>query len=152
MNRLRQTLTSLLLVAALLPLSATALPADTTETNDDPTTAKSRIFHLLNAEDISKQEQGVRLIGQYAHTGQFDENFYRVLVTPLRYLVVKGETESLRIMAVSALFSIGTDEAIGALKAHVDNLDSNRLARVMENALKQHEADRTAAKRTSRGE
>lgn len=135
---------ALVLAFALLPMSAAAVPADTSDTTDTPeeTVAKAEVLRLLNAGSLEKQERAVRLIGHYAHTDQYDEDFYRLMVTPLQYLVVNGQTDPLRIMAVSALYSIGTDSAIRGLQAQVDALDSNRVMEVTKNALAQHAANR----------
>lgn len=148
MARLRRTLTTLLLAAALLPLNALAVPADTVDAQDQ----KVEIMTLLNSNEVAKQEQAVRLISNYAHTGQFDADFYRVMVTPLQALVARGETESLRIMSVSALYSIGSDRAMRGLKAQSSSLDSKRVAEVTERALTEYEADRGILMRTRRSE
>lgn len=149
MTGLRRTLVTLLLAAAL-PMSAVALPTDTTETNDHGAVAKTNVYQLLNDDDVKKQEEAIKLISHYAHTGQFDSDFYEPLVSPLRHFVVNGETESLRIMAVSALHSIGSDEALGALEAHVDDLDSERLTRMAKIAVGQYETNRRNTKRIVR--
>lgn len=137
-------ISALVLAFALLPMSAAAVPADTSDTTVPPeeTVAKAEVLGLLNSGSLEKQERAVRLIGHYAHTDQYDEDFYRLMVTPLQYLVVNGETEPLRIMAVSALYSIGTDSAMRGLQAQVDALDSDRVAKVTENALTQYTVDR----------
>lgn len=145
MTRFRTALPTLLLALALLPLNVASAPADTTDTLDAEADTKLKIMRLLNSETVAKQEKGVRLISHYAHTGQFDEEFYSVMVTPLNALVAQGENESLRIMAVSALYSIGTDAAMRGLKAQVAGLESERVATVAQRALAQYEADRTAA-------
>jgi hypothetical protein len=140
-------LSVLVLAFALLPMSAAAVPADTTDTSVTPeaTVAKAEVLRLLNSGSLEKQERAVRLIGHYAHTDQFDENFYRLMVTPLQYIVGNGQTEALRIMAVSALYSIGTDPAMRGLQAQMNALDSDRVAEVTKNALAQHAADRKKA-------
>jgi len=141
MVRLRHTITAFLLALAVLPMSAAAVPADTTTTSD-AIAAKAEVLQLLNSDSFADQEQAIRLIGHYAHTGQFDEEFYRLMVTPLQYIVANGQHESLRIMAVSALYSIGSDTAIRGLQAQLDDLDSERVAKVTKNALAQYAADR----------
>jgi len=144
MTRLRPVLSALVLAFALLPMSAAAVPADTTDATDTPeeTVAKAEVLRLLNSSALEKQERAVRLIGHYAHTDQFDENFYRLMVTPLQYIVANGQTEALRIMAVSALYSIGTDPAMRGLEAQMDRLDSDRVAEMTKRALAQYAADR----------
>lgn len=146
MARLRHTLTAFILALALLPMTAAAAPADTTDTPEE-TVTKVEVLRLLNSGSVENQEQAVRLIGHYAHTDQFDEDFYRLMVTPLKYVVAEGQTESLRIMAVSALYSIGTEEAIRGLETQTDVLDSDRVAKVAEHALLEHKLDRAAAQR-----
>lgn len=146
MARLRNTLTALVLALAFVPMSAVAAPADTTTTSED-TVTKVKVLRLLNSDSVEEQERALRLIGHYAHTDQFDEDFYRLMVTPLQYLVAEGQTEALRIMAVSALYSIGTDEAIRGLETQADVLDSDRVAKVTKNALIEHKLERAAAQR-----
>jgi hypothetical protein len=135
---------ALVLALALLPMSAAAVPADTTDTTTpaEETVAKAEVLRLLNSDALGDQERAVRLIGHYAHTDQFDEDFYRLMVTPLQYIVANGRTEALRIMAVSALYSIGTDPAMRGLQAQLNALDSDRVTRVTKNALAQHASDR----------
>jgi hypothetical protein len=137
-------ISALVLAFALLPMSAAAVPADTSLTTNtsEETVAKAEVLRLLNSGSLEKQERAVRLIGHYAHTDQYDADFYRLMVTPLQYLVVNGQTDPLRIMAVSALYSIGTDPAMRGLQAQVDALDSDRVTRVTKNALTQYAADR----------
>jgi hypothetical protein len=144
MTRLRTALPTFLLIAALLPLNVASAPADTTATPDTEADAKLKIMTLLNSDTAAEQEKAVRLISNYAHTGQFDKDFFRVMVTPLHALVAQGETESLRIMAVSALYSIGTEDAMEGLKAQIDDLESERLTTLAERALAQYKADRMA--------
>ncbi|MFB6247073.1 MAG: hypothetical protein ABEL97_00720 [Salinibacter sp.] len=143
MARLQRTFSALVLACALLPMSAAAVPADTSDTPEEAA-AKAEVLRLLNSGSLEKQERAVRLIGHYAHTDQYGEDFHRLMVTPLQYLVANGRTEPLRIMAVSALYSIGTDPAMRGLQAQVDALNSDRVTRVTKNALAQHAADRTA--------
>ena len=147
MTRLRRTLTAFVLALTVLPMSAAAVPADTTTTSD-AIAAKAEVLQLLNSDSFEEQEEAIRLIGHYAHTGQFDEDFYSLMVTPLQYIVANGEHDSLRIMAVSALYSIGSDSAMRGLQAQLDALDSERVAKVAKNALAQYATDRTRAART----
>lgn len=151
MARLQRMIPALVLALALLPMSAAAVPADTSDTADTPeeTVAKAEVLRLLNSGSLEKQERAVRLIGHYAHTDQYDEDFYRLMVTPLQYLVVNGQTDPLRVMAVSALYSIGTDSAIRGLQAQVDALDSDRVMKVTKNALAQYAADRADERATT---
>ncbi|PQJ34846.1 hypothetical protein BSZ35_09740 [Salinibacter sp. 10B] len=144
MTRLRHALPTLLLLLALLPMSTMAIPADTTDTPQTETAAKMTIMNNLNSGVVAKQADAISLISHYAHVGRFDADFYSLMVTPLHALVSKGETESLRIMAISALYSIGTDTAMRGLKAQMDSFESERLTTVAENAIAQYEADRTA--------
>ena len=146
MARLHTTLTAVILALALLPMGAAATPADTTTTPEE-TLTKTQLFRLLNSDALEKQTRALRLISHYAHTGQHDEDFYRLMVTPLKYLVAKGQTESLRIMAVSALYSIGTDDAMRELQAQADTLNAPRVAEVAKNALLEYERTRTAVQR-----
>jgi hypothetical protein len=146
MTRLRRTLTAIVLALAVLPLGAAAHPADTSDTADE-TEAKVKILRLLNADSVEKQQRAVRLIGYYAHTDRYDDDFFRLMVTPLHYVVAEGQTESLRIMAISALYSIGTDAAMEGLRAQVNTLDTGRVKEFTQIALAQYKADRiTAAK------
>ena len=149
MTRLRTALPTLLLAVALLSMGTVSAPVNTDST---PDTVKLEIMTLLNSDTVEKQEKAVRLISHYAHTGQFNTGFYRIMVTPLHALVAEGETESLRIMAVSALYSIGTEKAMEGLKAQMDSFESDRLTTVAENAIAQYKADRVAEMRSRTAE
>jgi hypothetical protein len=48
------------------------------------------------------------------------------------------------MMAVSALYSIGTEDAMEGLNAQIDDLESERLTTLAERALAQYKADRMA--------
>jgi hypothetical protein len=145
--RLRHTLTAFALAAALLPMSAAAVPTDTSDTS--ATAEQVELLHMLNADAVETQERAVRLIGTYAHTGRYDADFFRLFVTPLHGLVAKGKTDALRIMAISALASIGTDRAMLGLKAQVRTLRPVRVQKVTRYAIAQHEAGRAAATKNS---
>lgn len=149
MIRLRRTITAFVLALAVLPMSAAAVPTDTTTTSD-AITAKAEVLQLLNSDSFEEQEEAIRLIGHYAHTDQFDEDFYGLMVTPLQYIVANSPHESLRIMAVSALYSIGTDSAMRGLQVQVDAIDSERVAKVAKDALAQYATERARAARTLR--
>lgn len=139
MSRLARTLT-IVLATGLLSLTAAATPADTSELGDDPAVEKVKLLRLLNSGNVDKQERALRLIGHYAHTDQYDEDFYRIMVTPLHGILAETHAEALQIMAVSALYSIGTDHAFRGLEAQVSHLESARVTKVTESALAHYEA------------
>ena len=146
MERLRRTLTAFVLALALLPMTAAAAPAPGSDT-PDANVKQLQVLELLNSGNFDKQAKAVGLISHYAHTDQFDADFYRPLITPLEYIVAKGETVELQIMAVSALYSIGSEDAIDALRAQVDGLESNQVAEVAENAIAEYKVNRFAVRR-----
>lgn len=155
MARLRRILTTLVLAAALLPLGASAVPADTTDaaaTLDKDVLERAKILRLLNSDAPEEQERAVRLIGHYAHTDQYDEAFFSTMVTPLHYIVARGETEALRIMAVSALYSIGTEKAMNGLAVQVDALRSERVRKVTRTALDAYDGNLTDAEQRQTAE
>ena len=73
-------------------------------------------MQLLSADSVKRQERAVRQIGTCACTGRYDEEFFDLLVTPLHGLAATSDSDGLRIMAISARSSIGTDAAIGGLR------------------------------------
>jgi hypothetical protein len=150
-RRLRHTLAIFALAAALLSTGAVAGPADTTDTAasvDADAVEKATLMRMLNAPSVATQERAVRLIGTYAHTGRYDADFFRLFVTPLHGLVAEGRSEAVRIMALSALSSIGTDRAMQGLRTRVDALTSDRVRRMTRYALAAYDVDRrVAAKR-----
>lgn len=151
-RRLRHALALAVLTAALLPLHAGAVPIDTADTTpalEEQDLERARLMRLLNADSPEKQERAVRLIGTYAHTGQYDEEFFDLLVTPLHGLVATGNSEGLRIMAISALSSIGSDAAIEGLRTLVHDLESDRVARIAEAVVVMSEGPRVAARTQS---
>lgn len=135
------------LAAALVPAGISATPNDTTRTAalDSTDTDRATLLRLLNADDVAKQERAVRLIGTYAHTGRHDESFFRSFVVPLHGIVAEGETEALRLMAVSALASIGTDPAIEGLRTQVGSLPPSRVRKATRHAIALHKTDRPAS-------
>jgi hypothetical protein len=147
MTRFSLLLVVLTLAGAAGPSAFAALPDDTTDTavraplDADRTT----LLRSLNADDPATQERAVRLIGTYAHTGRYDADFFRLFVTPLHGLVAEGRSEAVRIMALSALSSIGTDRAMQGLRTRVDALTSDRVRRMTRYALAAYDVDRRAA-------
>ncbi len=149
MTRLRHALPTLLLTLALFSMGTVSAPTGTPDTEAD---TKLKIMRLLNSDTVAQQEKAVRLISNYAHTGQFDKDFFRIMVTPLHAIVAEGETESLRIMAVSALYSIGTDEAMSGLEEQLGYFKSERLATVAKRAVAAYKAEKTATSRSQTAE
>jgi len=138
----------LALFFAFPPMNAVAGPADTT---DAPVAEeKVALLRMLNARSVATQERAVHRIGTYAHTGRYDEAFFRVLITPLHGLVGGGETEAVRLMAVSALTSIGTPRAMQGLHVQVDHLSPPRVQRVTRAAIAQYKADRVVRQQGER--
>lgn len=151
-RRLRHTLALLALTAVVLPLSAAAEPRDTTETAshlDSQALEQARLMRLLNSNSTAKQGRAVRLIGTYAHTGRYDTEFFDQLVTPLHGLVATSDSDGLQIMAISALSSIGSDAAIGGLRALVHDLAPDRVQRIAKNVIVASETSRIAARTQS---
>lgn len=151
-RRLRHTLALFALAAALLPMSAAAVPADTTDTTpplEERALERARLMQLLNADSVQKQERAVRQIGTYAHTGRYDEEFFDLLVTPLHGLVATSDSDGLRIMAISALSSIGTDAAIRGLRTLVYDLESERVQSIAKTVIVASEAPHVAAQTQS---
>lgn len=146
-RRLWYPLSILALTVALLPVNTAAVSADTIDPVKQVDTETAELLRLLNSDSVAEQERAVRRIGMYAHTGQRDASFFNRLVTPLHGLVVNGKTDAVRIMAVSALSSIGTDAAMQGLQTRVDNIESVRVQRIAKNALAAHSAQRIAAKK-----
>jgi HEAT repeat protein len=114
-------------------MGTAAAPADTTDESDP--VAKATLLRLLNSDSPTKQERAVRLIGMYAHSDRYDADYFRVLVTPLHGIVAAGQTEAVRIMAVSALSAIGTERAMQGLKDQVDGLKPKRVQTLTRYAL-----------------
>lgn len=147
MRRLRYSLPIFALVAVLLPMSTAAAPTDTTDTVVDRVGSEQvELLRLLNSNSVKDQERAVGLIGTHAHTGRRNGDFFDPLIAPLHGLVLNGQTEELRIMAVSALYSIGTEPAMRGLQVQVDDIESARVQKIARQALSTYETTRLAAK------
>lgn len=131
----------------LLPVSAAAAPSDTTNTLTRMAPEKAELLRLLNSDSVTEQERAVRHINTYAHTGRREADFFTLMVPPLHELVRNGDSEAVRIMAVSALSSIGTDEAMRGLQAQVDDIESARVQRITQNAIATYQSAQIAAKK-----
>jgi len=148
-RRIRYTLALFVLTAVFLPLSATAVPGDTTDTASEleqHALEQARLMQLLNSDSAEEQERAIRLIGTYAHTDRYDADFFSLLVTPLHGLVAQSPSEELRIMAISALASIGSETAVRGLKTLVYDLESDRVRAITKAAIIASEAPRVAAR------
>lgn len=142
--RIRHSLTILALVAVLVPTGAVATTPDTSIVVDRETLIQKQMMALLQ-EDETRQERAIQIIAHYAHTDRYDASFFRPLVSPLLEVAVNGEGDELRVMAISALSSIGTPSAMNSLRAEVETFESERVQSTAQQALVQYEIDRAAA-------
>lgn len=143
MTRLNELLTVLALSFALLPMSVAAAPADTLDTPTPETAVKAELLSALTSNSVEAQEQAALRIREYAYTQRYNEALFRDLVTPLHDIVADGQTEHVRLMAISALSAIGTDLAMIGLQVEKDRITSDRVRQATEAAF-----DRYAAKHT----
>lgn len=144
--RIRHSLIILALVAVLVPTGAVATTPDTSIVVDREALIQKQMMTLLQ-EDETRQERAIQLIAHYAHTDRYDASFFRPLVSPLLEVAVDGEGDELRIMAISALSSIGTPSAMNGLEAQVETIESERVQSTARHALVQYEIDQAVADR-----
>lgn len=103
------------------------------------------IARALTSDTVQDQERAARRIRTYAHTDRYSEAFFRPLVSHLHDLAADGQTEALRVTAISALSAIGSDTAVRTLKAQVISFDPGPIRRLTIHVIAQHDADWTIA-------
>lgn len=145
-HRIRHLLAILALAAVLAPTGVVATTADTSIVVDREALIQKQMIDLLK-EGEAQQEGAIQLISHYAFTEQFNASFFRPLISPLLEIAVEGEGDELRIMAISALSTIGTSSAMNELEAQVETIESERVQSIAQRALLQHELDQATAKR-----
>lgn len=144
MTRLRHTLSALLILGLLSPASA-ASPTDTVDATSPETIVQTELERALTSDRAQAQEQAARRIRAYAHTDRYGHAFFRTLVSPLHDIAADGQTESLRLMAISALSAIGTDAVLRTLKAQVISFEAGPVRRMTVHVIAQHDAGWTVA-------
>lgn len=147
MTRLRHTLSALLILGLLSPAYA-ASPADTVDTPSPETIVQTELESALTSDEAQAQEQAARRIRTYAHTDRYGRTVFRDLVSPLHDIAADGETESVRLTAISALSAIGTDAVLRTLKAQVVSFEAGPVRRMTVHVIAQHDAGWTVAERT----
>lgn len=150
MNRIRRTITVLAFSLLLLPGSVSALPSDTSDAPSPEAIVQAELMRDLTAESVTTQKAAMLRIREYAYMDRYNTAFFRTLVEPLQDIVAGGETDEIRLVAISALSSIGTDAALNGLRAQVDRFDSPRLAQATQSVLTQHDGARLETPERSR--
>lgn len=138
-------------IAALAMLLTLALPAVPAQADAPSHTVpdeqvQRQVVHLLQSEATHTQERGVQLVFQFAQADAFDASFFRGLEAPLLDLVTGEGHESVRIMAVSALYRIGTPGAMQRLHDAAGAIENARVRRLCKRAAAQYRIDRAAEK------
>ncbi|MFB6280084.1 MAG: hypothetical protein ABEK75_11320 [Salinibacter sp.] len=147
MTRLRHTFFALLILGLLSPAYA-ASPADTVDTPSPETIVQTELERALTSDRAQAQEQAARRIRAYAHTDRYSRAFFRDLVSPLHDIAADGQTELVRLTAISALSAIGTDAVLRTLKAQVISFEAGPVRRVTVHVIAQHDASWAVAERT----
>lgn len=129
----------LLTVALLAPAQAT--PANTPS---DSARMHGQLVHLLESGDVAQQERAIQLILDFNRTGAFSERFFRSLTPYLRNTVTESTSDPLCIMAVSALYELGSPTAIQHLTEATAMLREGRVHTIAQRALYVHRLEQTA--------
>lgn len=143
MRLIRSTLALLTLTILLAPATVDATAPDTTRTVDREVLMQEQMAILLQ-EDNARQEQAIQLIAHYAHTGRYEASFFYPLVDPLLDVVTSSEVEELRIMAISALYSIGSESAMNTLARRLPLFESESVEAMARRALVQYTLDQAS--------
>ena len=150
MTRLRHTLSALLIIGLLSPAYAVS-PADTVDTTSPETIVQTELKRALTSDRAQAQEQAARRIRAYAHTDRYSRASFRDLVPPLHGIAADDGTESVRLAAISAPSTIGTDAVLRTLKAQVISFEAGPVRRMTVHVIaqQQHGRDRRGANRRS---
>jgi hypothetical protein len=146
MTHLRHTLSALLILGLLSPAYA-ASPADTVDTPSPETIVQTELERALTSDRVQAQERAARRIRTYAHTDRYSRTFFRDLVSPLHDIAADGQTELVRLTAISALSAIGTDAVLRTLKAQVVSFEAGPVRRMTVHVIAQHDARWAVAER-----
>lgn len=143
MRLMRNALAILALTVLLGPVTANATAPDTARSVDRAVLIQKQLATLLQDGD-QQQEQAIQLIAHYAHTDRYNDSFFYPLIDPLLEVVTTSEIEELRIMAISALSSIGNRTAMTTLKAHLPSIDSEYVETIARRALVQYTLEQSS--------
>lgn len=146
MTRLRHSLSALLILGLLSPAYAVS-PADTVDTPSPETLVQAELKSALTSDKVQDQERAARRIRTYAYTDRYNKAFFQDLLSPLHDLAADGRTESLRLTAISALSTIGTDAVLRTLKAQVVSFEAGPVRRMTVHVIAQHDAGWAVAER-----
>ena len=138
MNRLTSLVSLLVLGLLLAPGTVSATPTTDAPNPDDrvkEVRVQNQMVRLLTSEEVRRQEQALRIVTHYAQVDTFSTGFYRPITPHLAAIVTDGESEALSIMAVSALATIGTPQAVRRLAEVTPQIASARVQRVARQAL-----------------
>lgn len=147
MTYLRHMLSALLILGLLSPVYAVS-PADTVDAPSPETIVQTELERALTSDRAQAQEQAARRIRAYAHTDRYSRAFFRDLVAPLHDIAADGGTESVRLTAISALSTIGTEAVLRTLKAQVVSFEAGPVRRMTIHVIAQHDAGWAVAERT----
>lgn len=139
MTAIRRTLAALLLTALLLPVA----PASADDPDDlREARIQQQMIHLLQAPSVHAQERALQMLIQYAHADTYGYAFFHPVTPKLADVVRSGSHPSLRIMATSALYHIGTPTAVQALESlETDDALPADVKKAVERALRQQTID-----------
>lgn len=150
MTRLHALLVTLALAVVLGPSGSAAAPPDTSDHPTPEAVVQTELRRSLASDSVALQRRAMRRINAYAHTHRYDAALLHDLVRPLHRVVAEGQTEPVRLMAISALAAIGTDTAMLGLQVEKDDLESARLRDATEAILAAYAADQVSGPQQSR--
>ncbi len=134
-------------IVALLTLIVLTLPARPAQA-DAPShpvpeeRLQQQIVHLLQSDAAHIQERGLQLVFQFARAEDYGRSFFRPVEQPLLAVVTSGSSEAVRVMAVSALYRVGTPQAMKQLHAAAAEMENARVRRLCKRAAAQYRLDR----------
>jgi len=128
-----------LTLGVLSPAQATP-----TSTPSDSVRMHGQLVHLLESGDVAQQERAIQLILSFDRTDAFSGRFFRSLTSHLRDVVTESASDPLRIMAVSALYELGSPTAIQHLTEVAATLREGRVRTVAQRALYAYRLEQAA--------
>jgi hypothetical protein len=134
-------------IVALLTLIALTLPARPAQA-DAPShpvpeeRLQQQIVHLLQSDATHIQERGLQLVFQFARADDYGRSFFRPVEQPLLAVVTSGTPEAVRVMAVSALYRVGSPQSMQQLHDAAAEMENARMRRLCKRAVAQYRLDR----------
>lgn len=97
-----------------------------------------QMTHLLTSGTPAERGRALHRILEFKRTNAFSTRFFHAVAPAIGALATASDSETLRLMAVSTLYTLDTPTAIAHLRDVARDLPEGHVREVAERVLKQH--------------